>query len=276
VGGFGEISKESITQVREALDIVGLKGFETRALGTLSSGQLQRVLFARLLVQDAELILLDEPFNAVDTQTTAALLSMVTRWHHEKRTVVAVLHDETQVLLNFPQILFGSALGVDPKGLVLVAGMATISLLILAWMYRGMVLETFDPLFLITSRRQTSSRNSRRGHWESMAWHHGFLFLVVANLVAGFQTLGTLMAVGLMMVPAVSSRMWHVSLVAQLLNASLQAMLASMAGLLLSYHFDTPSGPTIIGCAGVLYFLSLVIAPGGWLPRWRQPRHKLA
>jgi zinc/manganese transport system permease protein len=166
--------------------------------------------------------------------------------------------------IDLLHILFGSALGVDPKGLVLVAGMATISLLILAWMYRGMVLETFDPLFLITSRRQTSSRNSRRGHWESMAWHHGF------------QTLGTLMAVGLMMVPAVSSRMWHVSLVAQLLNASLQAMLASMAGLLLSYHFDTPSGPTIIGCAGVLYFLSLVIAPGGWLPRWRQPRHKLA
>lgn len=178
--------------------------------------------------------------------------------------------------IDLLHILFGSALGVDPKGLVLVAGMATISLLILAWMYRGMVLETFDPLFLITSRRQTSSRNSRRGHWESMAWHHGFLFLVVANLVAGFQTLGTLMAVGLMMVPAVSSRMWHVSLVAQLLNASLQAMLASMAGLLLSYHFDTPSGPTIIGCAGALYFLSLLFAPNGWLARWRKPRHKAA
>jgi zinc/manganese transport system permease protein len=84
------------------------------------------------------------------------------------------------------------------------------------------------------------------------------------------------MAVGLMMVPAVSSRMWHVSLVAQLINASLQAMLASMAGLLLSYHFDTPSGPTIIGCAGALYFLSLLFAQGGWLTRWRKPEHKVA
>jgi zinc/manganese transport system ATP-binding protein len=105
VGGFGEIGKAALTKVREALEIVGLQGFESRALGTLSSGQLQRVLFARLLVQDAELILLDEPFNAVDTKTTAALLAMVTRWNQEKRTVVAVLHDETQVLQNFPQTL---------------------------------------------------------------------------------------------------------------------------------------------------------------------------
>ena len=74
--------------------------------------------------------------------------------------------------------------------------------------------------------------------------------LVVINLVAGFQTLGTLMAVGLMMLPAVSSRLWHDTLPAQLVNASAQAMLASVAGLLLSYHLDTPSGPTIIGCAG--------------------------
>ena len=105
VGGFGEINKRALAQVTVALESVGLHGFETRALGTLSSGQLQRVLFARLLVQDAELILLDEPFNAVDTQTTAALLAMVTRWHHEKRTVVAALHDETQVLRHFPQTL---------------------------------------------------------------------------------------------------------------------------------------------------------------------------
>ena len=178
--------------------------------------------------------------------------------------------------IDLLHILFGSALGVDQQGLVLVAGMASASLLVLSWMYRGLVLETFDPLFLMTSRRQTFSGNNRRGHWESMAWHHSFLFLVVANLVAGFQTLGTLMAVGLMMVPAVSSRVWHVSLFFQLLNASVQAMFASVAGLLLSYHFDTPSGPTIIGCAGALYFLSLVFAPNGWLARWRKPRHKAA
>jgi zinc/manganese transport system permease protein len=116
-----------------------------------------------------------------------------------------------------------------------------VSVLALAWMYRALVLETFDPVFLNANRR------SGLGAW---VWQQGFLMLVVVNLVAGFQTLGTLMAVGLMMLPAVSARLWHDTLPAQLINASIQAALASVAGLLLSYHFDTPSGPTIIGCAG--------------------------
>ena len=107
-------------------------------------------------------------------------------------------------------------------------------------------------------------------------WHQGFLSLVVVNLVAGFQTLGTLMAVGLMMLPAVSARLWHDALPAQLINASVQAALASAGGLLLSYHWDTPSGPTIIGCAGLLYFASLLIAPGGWLPHLRATQHRVA
>ena len=100
--------------------------------------------------------------------------------------------------------------------------------------------------------------------------------MAVANLVAGFQTLGTLMAVGLMMLPAVSARLWHDTLPAQLLNASGQAAIAGLVGLLLSYHLDSPSGPTIIGCAGALYAASLLVAPGGWLPRlWRRP-HRVA
>jgi zinc/manganese transport system permease protein len=100
--------------------------------------------------------------------------------------------------------------------------------------------------------------------------------LVVVNLVAGFQTLGTLMAVGLMMLPAVSSRLWHDTLPAQLVNASAQAMLAGYFGLLLSYHLDTPTGATIIGCAGALYFVSLLISPGGWLPRQFAKAHRVA
>lgn len=100
--------------------------------------------------------------------------------------------------------------------------------------------------------------------------------LVVINLVAGFQTLGTLMAVGLMMLPAVSARLWHDRLGAQLINASLQAALSGAVGLLLSYHMDTPSGSTIIGCAGALYFASLLFAPGGWLPRWWTTTHRVA
>jgi zinc/manganese transport system permease protein len=175
--------------------------------------------------------------------------------------------------LDLLHLLFGSALGVDQSGLLLVAGVATVSLLALALMYRGLVLESFDPVFL------NANRSTRRGtvrRWGSWFWHQAFLMLVVVNLVAGFQTLGTLMAVGLMMIPAVSSRLWHDTLPAQLLNASAQAALAGMAGLLLSYHLDTPSGPTIIGCAGALYVGSLLLAPGGWLPRWWTTSHRVA
>lgn len=168
--------------------------------------------------------------------------------------------------LDLLHILFGSALGVDGDGLLLVAAVATFSVLALALMYRGLVLETFDPVFL-------SAHRSGVPPW---VWQQGFLMLVVLNLVAGFQTLGTLMAVGLMMLPAVSARLWHDTLPAQLLNASAQAALAGVAGLLLSYHFDTPSGPTIIGCAGALYAASLLLAPGGWLPRRWMRSHRVA
>jgi zinc/manganese transport system ATP-binding protein len=104
-GAFGGTSPAMLARVTLALHTVGLKGLERRAIGTLSRGQLQRVLFARLLVQDAQLILLDEPFNAVDSKTTAALLGLVQQWHAQKRTVVAVLHDDEQVRQHFPQTL---------------------------------------------------------------------------------------------------------------------------------------------------------------------------
>ncbi len=94
-----------LARVHSALQTVGLQGFDQHPVGTLSSGQLQRVLFARLLVQDAPLVLLDEPFSAVDSTTTAALLALVLQWHAEGRTVVAVLHDEAQVRTHFPQTL---------------------------------------------------------------------------------------------------------------------------------------------------------------------------
>jgi len=169
--------------------------------------------------------------------------------------------------LDLLHILFGSALGVDGPGLQLVATVASVSVLALAAAYRGLVLESFDPVFL--------SAAGKRG-WGTWVWQQGFLMLVVINLVAGFQTLGTLMAVGLMMIPAVSARLWHDTLPAQLANASLQAMLAGVAGLLLSYHFDTPSGPTIIGCAGALYAASLLLSPGGWLQRNWVRTHRVA
>lgn len=166
--------------------------------------------------------------------------------------------------LDLLHILFGSALGVDNAGLLLVAGVSSVSVLALALMYRGLVLETFDPVYLGAQHRGLPV-------W---VWQQGFLMLVVLNLVAGFQTLGTLMAVGLMMLPAVSARLWHDTLPAQLLNASVQAALAGVAGLLLSYHLDTPSGPTIMACAGALYATSLLLAPGGALARQRASTHR--
>ena len=168
--------------------------------------------------------------------------------------------------LDLLHILFGSALGVDTDGLMLVAGVATVSVLALALMYRGLVLETFDPVFM----------SAHRHGLPSWCWQQGFLMLVVLNLVAGFQTLGTLLAVGLMMLPAVSARLWHDNLPAQLVNAAVQAAVAGAAGLLLSYHFDTPSGPTIIGCAGGLYAISLLLAPGGGLLRGWTRSHRVA
>lgn len=104
-GAWGAVSTTQLARVDAALLAVGLQGFERRPVGTLSAGQLQRVMFARILVQDAQLILLDEPFNAVDAKTTARLLALVRQWHLERRTVVAVLHDDAQVRQYFPQTL---------------------------------------------------------------------------------------------------------------------------------------------------------------------------
>jgi zinc/manganese transport system ATP-binding protein len=104
-GAWGGVTPAQSEQVLTALQSVGLAGFERRPLNSLSSGQFQRVLFARLLVQDAQLILLDEPFNAMDSKTTAALLGLIQQWQHQGRTVIAVLHDDAQVRTHFPQTL---------------------------------------------------------------------------------------------------------------------------------------------------------------------------
>jgi len=91
--------------VHHALAAVGLRGFERRLIGELSAGQFQRALFARVLLQDAPVILLDEPFNAIDARTTADLLALVHRWHGQARTIVAVLHDMDQVREHFSHTL---------------------------------------------------------------------------------------------------------------------------------------------------------------------------
>jgi zinc/manganese transport system ATP-binding protein len=104
-GAFGRVGKGEMTNALQAMSAVGLEGFESRQIGSLSAGQLQRVLFARLLLQDAKVILLDEPFTAIDARTTRDLLDIIARWHGERRTVIAVLHDFEQIRAHFPQSL---------------------------------------------------------------------------------------------------------------------------------------------------------------------------
>lgn len=104
-GWFGALGGRRAGEVARALSAVGLEGFEQRPVGTLSGGQLQRVLFARVLLQDAPLILLDEPFTAIDARTQGDLLKLIHRWHGEGRTLVAVLHDLDIVRAHFPQAL---------------------------------------------------------------------------------------------------------------------------------------------------------------------------
>ena len=105
IGLFRGIDGEVRSRVHEAIAAVGLTGFEDRPIGTLSGGQMQRALFARLLLQDARLIVLDEPFNTVDAKTVTDLCMLVQRWHGERRTVLAALHDLDLVRANFPEAL---------------------------------------------------------------------------------------------------------------------------------------------------------------------------
>jgi len=104
-GIFGGIGKAQRAKIAQALAAVGLTGFENRGIGTLSGGQTQRMLFARVLLQDAPVIVLDEPFNAIDTRTADDLLALAKRWHGEGRTVIAALHDMDLVRAHFPETL---------------------------------------------------------------------------------------------------------------------------------------------------------------------------
>ena len=105
IGPFGWLRRDQHARIAAAIAAVGLTGFEARPIGSLSGGQMQRTLFARLLLQDARLVLLDEPFAAIDARTMADLIGVIRRWHGEGRTVLAVLHDVETVRGNFPRTL---------------------------------------------------------------------------------------------------------------------------------------------------------------------------
>lgn len=105
IGAFGRLNRQQIGEVRSTLARVSLSGLEHRPIGTLSGGQLQRARFARLILQDADLLLLDEPFNSIDGRTTEDLAALMLEWHGEGRTILAVLHDLEQVHAHFPECL---------------------------------------------------------------------------------------------------------------------------------------------------------------------------
>ncbi|MEM9063435.1 MAG: metal ABC transporter permease [Pseudomonadota bacterium] len=155
--------------------------------------------------------------------------------------------------VDLMHVLFGTVLALDDNALILLCTIASVSLLTLAVFFRPLVLECADPQFL----RSISGL--------SAITHFVFLTLVVLNLVAGFHALGTLMAVGIMILPAAAARFWTTGIGGLLIAAALIAVISSVAGLLLSYYFSLPSGPAIILVAGVFYTLSLLLGPVGSL-----------
>jgi zinc/manganese transport system permease protein len=163
--------------------------------------------------------------------------------------------------VDLTHLLFGSVLGVDDTALYLMAGAASVVLPGLALIWRPLVIESFDPDFL----------RANGGHGALI--HLAFLALVVLAVVSGFTALGTLMSVGLMMLPAVAARHWGETLSGQVAASVVIALAASLCGLLLSFHADLPAGPAIVLTAGAIWALSLLFGRRESLLR-RLVRHR--
>jgi zinc/manganese transport system permease protein len=173
-------------------------------------------------------------------------------------TIVSVKGTNIDLL----HVLFGSVLALDDQTLLLIAVNASITLVVLAMIYRPLVLECVDPGFL----RSVSPAGGPA--------HLAFLALVVVNLVSGFHALGTLLAVGIMMLPAAVARFWSRDITSMIVVAVGSAVLSGYAGLLLSFHESLPSGPAVILIAGLLYALSVIFGPvGGLIWRLMPMRH---
>ncbi|MEI7669746.1 MAG: metal ABC transporter permease [Pseudomonadota bacterium] len=159
-------------------------------------------------------------------------------------------------------ILFGNILAVDADSLKLLNIIASISLITIAAIYRPLIMECFEPGFL--KIHQTSGA----------IYHHLFLILVVLNMVAAFQAVGTLMATGIMILPAISSRLWTKNINKMIFLSMFLGVFSSFVGLLLSYHFNLPSGPAIIIVASFCYIISVLFGySGGLFFRFFPPKH---
>ena len=164
--------------------------------------------------------------------------------------------------VDLMHVLFGTVLALDNAALILLCSFASLSILLLAVLFRPLVLECADPQFL----RSVSKL--------SAVTHFTFLALVVMNLVGGFHALGTLMAVGIMILPAAAARFWAAGIGGLIAVAAAIAVTSSVIGLLLSFHYSLPSGPAIILVAGMGYGLSLIFGPvGGLIAQTQLRRH---
>ncbi len=164
--------------------------------------------------------------------------------------------------VDLMHVLFGSVLALDDPAIVLIASIGSVSLIVLALLYRALVLECVDPGFL----RSVSVL--------SPVAHHVFLVLVVINLVGGFHALGTLMAVGIMILPAAAARFWVRGIDAMVLLSMAIALLSGYMGLLCSYHLEAPAGPSIVLSAGMIYLASMFFGRDGICTVWlRSSRH---
>jgi zinc/manganese transport system permease protein len=165
--------------------------------------------------------------------------------------------------IDLLHVLFGSVLALDDQALLLIAVNATITLVVLALIYRPLVIECVDPGFLRSVSRAGGPA------------HLAFLALVVVNLVSGFHALGTLLAVGIMMLPAATGRFWARDITLMIAVAVASGVASGYGGLLLSYHTGVPAGPAIILVAGLFYVLSLLFGQVGGLVRQALPQRHL-
>ena len=219
-----------------SLPAMGLGGFVAGLLVALIAGGLSRATGGR---EDAQLA-------ATYLVALALGVAIVSR----TRTI------------DLTHLLFGSVLAVDDQALLLMAGVATVALFGLAVIWRPLIVESFDPDALRVA--------GGRGAW----WHLLFLALVVLCVVGGFAALGTLMSVGLIMLPAIAARHWSDRLPGQMRAAVALAVLSSVAGLVLSFDWDVPTGPAIVLTAGAGWLLSLAVGPRASLARrWLRRPH---
>ncbi|HSH63393.1 MAG TPA: metal ABC transporter permease [Methyloceanibacter sp.] len=221
-----------------SLFAMSLGGFAAGLAVALAAGLVAR---STVLREDASLA----AFYLLSLALGVAIISI-------KGSVIDLLH-----------VLFGTVLALDDTAILLLVSIATVSLAALAIIYRPLVLECFDPQFL----RSVSNLSSPT--------HLAFLVLVVLNLVAGFQALGTLMAVGIMLLPAIAARFWAEDVAGMFVTSVLIALIASITGLLASYYTSVPTGPAIILVCGALYVVSMLAGAKGGLVFGLVPRRHL-